>query len=556
MSAPSLFSPEEIGMPLVEAGGKKKSTSPKGSSSDWEVEDYLVDVRQYRKLFRDKALARQIDAEEFSRDALSQRNGMEWLASMVAYLVVPADRTEEGQRAQLESLIRELETRATRLTNQMSPGYLPEDYNEPLIALDLETTGLDQRVQYWYKPETKKMVFETNTKIVDVCLAIDANMGLQIPVRHTEADGVPNFIESVVMEFLAKIQQRFAIVFHNAQYDREVLVQNGVALRPFPYFFDTQILDYLYDVNQKRHGLKFLSEQKLSRTMLEINEMFGEKDHIAFDTLSASVATVYCASDACNTFGLFKFYLLSARSPIQNQPIPVQIDHKLESVLRSMYRTGAPVNIDFFFYAGLDCLKYLKQIQKALNDLAGYEVAIGSPKVLSRLLFDEFKLPPLDGEEKNKLGNYSTKEEVLDALFEKHPDFTVLRYIVQYRKLANFVAKFTAKVLGNSFIDDFQMYSRVQYSFSQTNVPTGRLSSSSSGSKERVTVKENKTSLGMTYKKDDWGCGFNSQGVSGSSYRQAKCRKIKSLPERAGFNLADLYGKEVRESLIKAVATE
>lgn len=258
----------------------------------------------------------------------------------------------------------------------------------------------------------------------------------------------------------------------------------------------------------------------------------------------------------CNTFGLFKFYLLNARSPIKNQPIPVQIDHKLEAVLRSMYRTGAPVNIDFFFYAGLDCLKYLRQIQAALNELAGYEVEIGSPKVLSRLLFDEFKLPPLDGEEKNKLGNYSTKEEVLDQLFEKHPDFTVLRYIVQYRKLANFVAKFTAKVLGNSYVDDFQMYARVQYAFSQTNVPTGRLSSSSGGSKERVTVKENKSSLSMTYKKDDWTAGYNSQGVSGASYRQAKCKKIKKLPERAGFNLKDLYGTEVREELIKAVATE
>lgn len=554
MSAPSLFSPEEIGIPMAPAGGKKKASAAK--SSGWDIEDYLVDVRPYRNLFREKALARRIDPEDFSREALSQRLGMEWLASMVAFLVVPVDRTEEGQRDQLESLLRELETRATRLTNQMSPGYLPADYNEPLIALDLETTGLDQRVQYWFNPETGLLEFNTNTQIVDVCLAIDANMGLQIPVRHTETDGVPNFIESVVVEFLAKIQQRFAVVFHNAQYDREVLVQNKVALRPFPYFFDTQILDYLYDVNQKRHGLKYLSEQKLSRKMLEINEMFGEKDHIAFDTIAATVATVYCSSDACNTFGLFKFYLLNARSPIKNQPIPVQIDHKLEAVLRSMYRTGAPVNIDFFFYAGLDCLKYLRQIQAALNELAGYEVEIGSPKVLSRLLFDEFKLPPLDGEEKNKLGNYSTKEEVLDQLFEKHPDFTVLRYIVQYRKLANFVAKFTAKVLGNSYVDDFQMYARVQYAFSQTNVPTGRLSSSSGGSKERVTVKENKTSLGMTYKKDDWTCGYNSQGVSGSSYRQAKCRKIKSLPERAGFNLQDLYGAEVREELIKAVATE
>lgn len=297
MSAPSLFSPEEIGIPMAPAGGKKKASAAK--SSGWDIEDYLVDVRPYRNLFREKALARRIDPEDFSREALSQRLGMEWLASMVAFLVVPVDRTEEGQRDQLESLLRELETRATRLTNQMSPGYLPADYNEPLIALDLETTGLDQRVQYWFNPETGLLEFNTNTQIVDVCLAIDANMGLQIPVRHTETDGVPNFIESVVVEFLAKIQQRFAVVFHNAQYDREVLVQNKVALRPFPYFFDTQILDYLYDVNQKRHGLKYLSEQKLSRKMLEINEMFGEKDHIAFDTIAATVATVYCASDAC-----------------------------------------------------------------------------------------------------------------------------------------------------------------------------------------------------------------------------------------------------------------
>lgn len=285
-----------------------------------------------------------------------------------------------------------------------------------------------------------------------------------------------------------------------------------------------------------------------------INTVFDlTVEHSNHRYYAAGLSSHNC-SDGMNTWALMEYFSGLADTPFKVQPVPVMVDHKMSDVLRAMYRTGAPIDAEYYFYAALDAIHYIDKLQVAIDELAGHRVEINSPAQLSDLLFKEFKLPVLEGMELNKQGNYSTAEEVLDDLFDKYPDFTILKYVVLYRKLNNQLAKFYGKALSNAFVDDFQPYLRVQYSFSQTNVPTGRLSSNSGDGRDRVSVKENKTSLGLNFKKGSWDCGFNSQGVTNSSFRKTKAKKIKALPPEAGYNLKDLYSQEERETLIKTVA--
>ena len=559
MQTPSLFDTGEI--PLAPPTAKKKpATSKKQKMAALPVKaitSYFPDIAPYEAQARHN-LSVEISKHlsELTQDNLSQRQGMEWLSHVTCYLVTPQDDTEEGQTAQLATLLKELEQRAERLSQADCPIF-PPDYNRPMIALDFETTGLDLRTRYLaVNPSDKNspLRLDIKSKMVDICLAVSEHMGLQIPVLHTETDGVPNFRLNVAVDFLTKLHESFCVIYHNAQYDREVAVQHNVKIQPFPAFLDTQILDYLLDVNQKRHGLKHLSDQKLKRRMLEINELFGKSDHIHFDLLPATAATVYACSDAMNTLALAKWYLKNPSSPMKVQPTPVAIDMKLEGVLRSMYRMGAPVNIDYSFYSIMDCIYYAQKLWDSINELAGQYVEVGSPAEISKLLFDQFKLPPLAGMERGKSGNYCTDEDALDALFEAYPDFTVLRYVVLFRKLKNAISKTFGKYIANSFVDDYAPYARVQLGFSMTNVPTGRLSSSSSGQKHRVSVKETPNGA-ITYKyiKDSWEFGGNSQGIMNSNYRREEAKKILKIPAWAEMDLNAPYPEGTHLELIKAI---
>lgn len=513
---------------------------------------FLVDVAE----FRSRAEARElphVDSTLSDKEALSLNPGMSWLAGVSTYLVIPTSEDPQLQRSQLNSFIMTLKAEATFLP-QAFTSTLPEGYHEPLLALDTETTGLDTRLRYG---RDGKLI--VRTQIVGLPLAISDTVGYYLPTMHTEADGVRNWSKEVIVEFIDQLAQTFTLIFHNANYDREVLALNGITkLRPFPYFFDTQILDYLYDVNQKSHGLKATSERHLGRKMIEISQFFNSKQHIEFEKLTATQAHIYGCADAINTFALFKYFAsqLEDKNVFIQQPIPLQIDHKMVDVQRDMTRPGLPVNFRYFYYAAKDSIARLRLIEQAIYREAGKHFDIASSKQLGQVLFEDFKIPLLPGMEKGTSGNFSTKEDVLDDLFAAHPDFAILRYVVTYRKLQSTISKIYLKALANSFVDAHLPWTRIQLSFSQTNVPTGRLSSSSGDGKERVTVKfsEKSKRASYEYKRGSGDCGLNSQGIPNPYFKTAPARRITSLPPEAGISLSALYSEEVRNQFIQNLA--
>jgi DNA polymerase-1 len=531
-------------------------------SKETFIEEFLVDVRSYIHNYGNI----KPNAEFFSKENLSKLPAMGWLRDVKTELIYPVTRDTEEQRSVLLKFKERIKLECIRLPKGFCSVF-PEGYNEPLIALDIEATGLDLRCRYDYDGN-----LIIATKLVGFSIATSENESYYFPVLHTEEDGVFNWDKKVILEFLDQIHQEFAVIYHNAQYDREGLALNGVkGLRPWPYFFDTMLLDFMQDVNDKVHGLKPKSVKILNRQMILIEDLFNsymedtdskkrvnKKDLIMFDKLPAINATVYGCSDVLNTFGLFKHY--AAKSTEENsfgiQPIPVSVDHKMVDVFRNMYRPGLPVNLDYFILASKDVLFRMEMLKKNMYELVGEKFDIGSPKQLSIILFDKFNLPVLDNMKKGKSGYYSTKEEVLDKLYEKYPDYDILRFVVTYRKLQSALSKVFFKCIANSFVDARLPYTKVQLSFSTTVIPTGRCSSNcgKSSQKDRVVVQQKKTKITYNYQKEKgWMAGFNAQGVPNDPYIEAKAKKIKKLPDSAGFKLGNMYPIEVGESFIKEI---
>lgn len=297
--------------------------------------------------------------------------------------------------------------------------------------------------------------------------------------------------------------------------------------------------------------------------MIKIEELFPSKkkeEHISFKRLPASNAYIYGGADATQTLSLLIFVMSESnqnRNPLISQPLPTSIDHRISDVRQNMSRLGWPIHYKKSIYSALDCIVRVSLVEQRVYRLVGKEISLGSPAQVSDLLFDEFGLPTLPGMERGPNGKFSTGEDILDELYELYPDYEILRLVVQYRKLKASISKFFLKYVRNMWSDGFIPYKRTTLAYNQTNVPTGRFSSSSSDGTERIIAKfSKKTGEFTSFSYDPGGgdCGFNSQGVAGDSPRVLKVKRIKKLPtlEAMGLNLSSPYSEDVKEQMYKA----
>lgn len=497
------------------------------------------------------------DAAEFAQDKLMAKPGMEWLAGVEAVLVVPHSPDAHAQRAQLDLLTALLREEA----QEVPAAFFPRAKNyvaSKVLGMDTETTGLDTRCRYGYDGR-----LIPGTLLVGVTVAPTPHKGYYLPVRHTGEDGVGNWLPEVIAAWIGDLLAEFLAVFHNAAYDLEVLALNGAPiLRTFPYVLDTQILSYIYDINQTMHGLKPCSERILGRKMIEIAALFvgigGIKKNafIAFEHLNATQALVYGASDSMNTLGLFHFFAtrVGDDNVFQSQPIPVSVDHRLIDTIRDMLRTGLPVNYEYYFFALKDAIYRRFLLQKAIDAAAGKPINIGSQPQLLALLFEQFKLPPLPTMRTGANGRYSLDEKAIADLHAAYPDVEILNLVVLVRKLGNTISKIYSKLLTNCWSDAFQPYLRVKLGFSQTRTVTGRLASAGNDGRKRVTVRQGKKSMLYTLQRGAWEAGINAQGVSAGPFRTTKARRVAALPAAAGVNVETPYPPEIEAEFIKACA--
>lgn len=180
---------------------------------------------------------------------------------------------------------------------------------KPYVAIDLETTGLDNR---------RDSLGHTKDRIVGICMSPDGKRGYYVPVRH--ADPSWNLPPSKVFPLIRDLCEATVIIVHNAIFDLDMLAGEDIIVESPHKFEDTLILSYLRDCASKRHGLKYLSSTLLGKTdpetgrptghkMFEIHELFpkGFKHDITFQDLDPyHINTLrYACADVVNTYLLY-----------------------------------------------------------------------------------------------------------------------------------------------------------------------------------------------------------------------------------------------------------
>ena len=145
-----------------------------------------------------------------------------------------------------------------------------------------------------------------------------------------------------------------------------------------------------------------------------------------------------------------------------------EVELPLVPVLREMEAAGVRIDVPKLKEAETTLTEELNALEQRIYTLSGEPFNINSPRQVGELLFDKLSLDTKA--KKSKTGQYSTSEEVLVALKEKHE---IVGLILEYRELKKLITTYIAALPSYIAADG-----KIHTTYNQTVTATGRLSSS------------------------------------------------------------------------------
>ena len=315
-----------------------------------------------------------------------------------------------------------------------------------LVAFDTETTSVDAM----------------QAQLVGMSFAVEGGTAWYVAVsRETEAaqrmvDIFRPFFESTTIE---KVGQ-------NLKYDLLVLSHYGVEVAG--PLFDTMLTHYVVQPEQ-RHNMDLLAEKYLHYRTIPIEALIGSgRTQRNMADLEPKEIVDYACEDADVTLRLYPI-LKEEMEKYEVTSVFTHIEMPLLPVLARMERNGVRLDTAALEETGRNFTERMQQLETDIYELAGHEFTITSPKQVGAVLFDELQISAKV--KKTKTGQYSTSEEVLESLRDKHP---IVEKILQHRALKKLLSTYVEALPKLIHPETGHIHT----SFNQAVTATGRLSSS------------------------------------------------------------------------------
>lgn len=314
------------------------------------------------------------------------------------------------------------------------------------FCFDTETTGVDAN----------------DTELVGVSFAVEKGEAWYVPVP-------PNYNEA--MELLSGFRPLFEDeslekTGQNLKFDISVLKWYEIEVKG--QLFDTMIAHYLIEPDL-RHNMDFLAETYLKYRPVPIESLIGKKgkNQLSMRSLPPEAVKDYACEDADITLQLRKAF-----EPMLGESGTLRLFNEIEiplvPVLAAMEAEGVKLETAALNEFSDELGKDIAGLEKEIQDLAGQPFNISSPKQLGEILFEKLKVT--DKPKLTRTRQYSTSEDVLVRLADKHP---IINHILDYRSLTK---------LKSTYVDALPRLinprdHRIHTSYNQAVAATGRLSS-------------------------------------------------------------------------------
>ncbi len=332
--------------------------------------------------------------------------------------------------------------------------------------------------------KVKAFCFDTETtdinaldaELVGLAFSWEPNKGWYLPVPE-EREKTKEILEAFRPVFA---DERIMKVGQNLKYDIQILRNYEISVKGV--LFDTMLAHYLLQPEQK-HGLDFLAETYLEYRNIPTEDLIGKKGGQQGSMRDVPIEKIcdYACEDADITWQLY----LIMKDEIGNaglNNLAFEIEFPLVSVLCSMEKAGVKLDRESLDRYAKVLESELLDLRDEIYDMAGIEFNISSPKQLGDVLFEKLKIIP--DAKKTKSKQYSTSEDILVKLADKHP---VINKVLEFR---------TLKKLLSTYVEALPRMINprtglIHTSYNQAVAATGRLSSNNPNL-QNIPIREEK----------------------------------------------------------------
>ena len=314
------------------------------------------------------------------------------------------------------------------------------------FCFDTETTGLDTQ-----SCDIVCMSFAFRNHEA-YCVTIPQN-------QHEAQKVIEEFREIFADENITKIGQ-------NIKFDMLMLSNYGIEVKGKLY--DTMLAHYLIQPDLK-HNLDFLCDIYLNYKKIPTDDLIGKKgkNQITMRSVSPEKLRDYSCEDADLTFQL-KQKINPDLDKSGIRELFETLEMPLVPVLVHMENAGVKINSEELNVYAKVLLEQIIQIEKEIIGLAGVWFNVSSPQQLGIILFEKLKID--SNAKKTKTKQYSTAEETLAQLVDKHP---IIQKILDFRGLKKLLSTYVEAL--PLLVD--KKTGKIHTSYNQAIAATGRLSS-------------------------------------------------------------------------------
>jgi DNA polymerase-1 len=340
----------------------------------------------------------------------------------------------------------------TIATEEALSALLAEATRSRRLALHIQT-DLDPRP--WRAP------------LLGIALATAPGRAAYIPLPVAELTE-PRLPAATVLAALAPILADPSIlkITANAKYASLVLQHAGLAA-PAP-LDDPTLISFAQAAGAHDHALSDLAPLHLGHAPKSLDETTGTgRNRLPFAAVPVSRATAYAAEAADITLRLWSALRPGLRA---NHALVLyeQIERRLIPVLAEAERAGIRVDEAELRRLSADFAARMATIEDDAYRLAGHSFALGSPKQLGEVLFDEQGLP---GGKRTPSGTWGTDANVLQTLADLGHDLPAR--VLEWRQLAKLKSTY-----ADALVEEINPATgRVHTSYAMAATSTGRLSS-------------------------------------------------------------------------------
>jgi DNA polymerase-1 len=316
-----------------------------------------------------------------------------------------------------------------------------------------------------------------STRLVGLCLALDAGRAWYLPFAHEPPDGalaapqpvrnLPGLADPAALPLASALADgAVTVVGHDLKREWEAFRDAGLELGTPGE--DVMLASFLVDPGRRSHALDTLAFDHLGQTLRPRQELTGRgKGSLAPEQVPPEAAGAALAVELAAILTLRE----RLAEPLRAGRL-LEIYRKMElplvPVLVDMEWTGITIDTDLFRRLSSALGQDLQRLEREIGAAASTEFNLNSPKQMATVLFEKLQLPVL---KKTKTGP-STDADVLEQLAEMGHE--VPRLILEHRELQK---------LRSTYVDVLPLRvnprtGRIHTTFNQTGAATGRLSSS------------------------------------------------------------------------------